>query len=220
MENFGLLTAEICWLVWGTSANFNLFCVLPSLLHRRRSPEANQTVRDVWPSPGLVHYRYIFGSSCPLTEFCSVQNSLYVQILSSPVLAALLRGMPAAGVSQTLRRGIQGMELRNFRRGRHLYSAGRPSRWASAHILVMAALWLLSSSLSPPCVIYFCPVVSIFFLLSLSIYWTCVGVIGLLERTYLLCVYCEQWEIIILLYNNNNNIIEKSTITSLPAHNT
>ena len=30
---------------------------------------------------------------------------------------------------------VKGMELRNFRRGRHLYSAGRPSRWASAHIL-------------------------------------------------------------------------------------
>jgi len=29
------------------------------------------------------------------------------------------------------------MELRNFRRGRHLYLAGRPSRWASAHILVV-----------------------------------------------------------------------------------
>jgi len=31
---------------------------------------------------------------------------------------------------------VQGMELRNFRRGRHLYSAGRPSRLASVHILV------------------------------------------------------------------------------------
>jgi len=30
---------------------------------------------------------------------------------------------------------VQGMELRNFRRRRHLYSAGRPSRWISAHIL-------------------------------------------------------------------------------------
>jgi len=28
------------------------------------------------------------------------------------------------------------MELRNFRRGRHPYSAGQPSRWSSAHILV------------------------------------------------------------------------------------
>ena len=35
-----------------------------------------------------------------------------------------------------LRDMVQGMQLRNFRRGRHLYSAGRPSRWASAHILV------------------------------------------------------------------------------------
>jgi len=31
---------------------------------------------------------------------------------------------------------VQGMELRNFCRRRHIYSAGRPSRWASAHILV------------------------------------------------------------------------------------
>jgi len=31
---------------------------------------------------------------------------------------------------------VQGMELQNFRRGRHLYSTGRPSRWASAHVLV------------------------------------------------------------------------------------
>ena len=31
---------------------------------------------------------------------------------------------------------VQGIELLNFRRGRHLYSAGRPSRWALAHILV------------------------------------------------------------------------------------
>jgi len=31
---------------------------------------------DVWPSPALVHYIYIFGGSCPLTEFYKVQNSL------------------------------------------------------------------------------------------------------------------------------------------------
>jgi len=29
---------------------------------------------------------------------------------------------------------VQGMELWNFRRWHHLYSAGRPARWASAHI--------------------------------------------------------------------------------------
>jgi len=33
MVNFGLLTAEICWQVWGTPANFNRFRVLAALLH-------------------------------------------------------------------------------------------------------------------------------------------------------------------------------------------
>jgi len=31
---------------------------------------------------------------------------------------------------------VQGMELRNFSRGRHLYSNGRPSCWQSSHILI------------------------------------------------------------------------------------
>ena len=33
MVNFGLLTAKICWRVWGTPANFNGFRVLAALLH-------------------------------------------------------------------------------------------------------------------------------------------------------------------------------------------
>ena len=126
----------------GTSANFNGFRVLASLLQRHRTPDANQTLQDVWPSPGLLHYLYIhFGLLLPLTEFCLVQNSLYVQVLRSPILAALLHGTPAAGVSQTLRRGTRNgiMELSQRR---YLYSAGRPSRWASAHILVSKLLAL------------------------------------------------------------------------------
>ena len=66
MVNFGLLTAEICWRVWSTPANFNGF----------------------------------------------------------RVLAALLHGTLAVGVSQTAA----------LNRGRHPYSAGRPSHWALAHI--------------------------------------------------------------------------------------
>ena len=46
-------------------ANFNAFCVLVSLLHGRRSTEVNQTLHDVWPSPGLVHYVYICEGTCP-----------------------------------------------------------------------------------------------------------------------------------------------------------
>jgi len=66
-------------------------------------------------------------------------------------LAALLQGTLVVGVSQTAA----------LNRGRHLYSAGRPSHWALAYILVMAAL----CNRGP---LYFCPVISIFFYLLLS----------------------------------------------------
>jgi len=105
MVNFGPLAAEIDWRVWGTPSNFNGFRVLALLLQRRRSTEANQTLHDVWQSPGLVDYLYIFGGCCPVTEFYQVQNSLCVlQVLHSPTLAALLYGTQAVGTSQTLRR--------------------------------------------------------------------------------------------------------------------
>jgi len=65
MVNFGPLAAEIDWRVSGTPANFNGFRVLASLLHRRRSTEVNQTLHDVWPSLGLVHFIYIFEGRCP-----------------------------------------------------------------------------------------------------------------------------------------------------------
>ena len=91
MVNVGPLTAEIDCRVWGTLANFNRFRVLASLLYRSRSTEVNQTLHDVWPSPGLVH---TFVGFCPLTEFCQVQNSICVRVfLRSPILAALLHGI-------------------------------------------------------------------------------------------------------------------------------
>jgi len=107
MVNVGPLTAEIGLPVWGTAAHFNGFRVLASLLQRRRSSEVNQTLHDVWLSLGLLHYISIFGGTCPLTEFCQVQNSRYVQVLRSPILATLLHGTPAAGVRQTLRHGTR-----------------------------------------------------------------------------------------------------------------
>ena len=47
------------------------------------------------------------------------------------ILAALLHGTLVVGVSQTAA----------LNRGRHLYLAGRPSRWALAHILVFYLLF-------------------------------------------------------------------------------
>jgi len=53
------------------------------------------------------------------------------------VSAALLHGTLVVGVSQTLNFAVLNTE-------RHLYLAGRPSRWALAHILVSIILqWIL-----------------------------------------------------------------------------
>jgi len=63
MVNFGPLAAEIDPIVWGTPANLNGFRVLIALLQRRRSPEANKTLHDVWPSHGLLHYIHTFSGA-------------------------------------------------------------------------------------------------------------------------------------------------------------
>jgi len=123
----GPLAAEIGSGVWGTPAHFNGFRLLALLLQWHRSLETNQTLHTVWLSLGLLNYRYIFGGSCPVTEFCSVQNSLYVQVLRSPVLAALLHGTPAVGVSQTLRRGTRNGITELPLRVPPIFLAGQPS---------------------------------------------------------------------------------------------
>ena len=49
----------------------------------------------------------VFWGPCPLTEFCQVQNSLCVQVLRSPILAALLHDTRAPAASQTLWHGTR-----------------------------------------------------------------------------------------------------------------
>jgi len=82
---------------------------LPSRLHycrvqRRRSPEANQTLHDVWPSPGLIHYYIHFRGLLPPGAILSdAKFTLRPSLAFSYV--ALLHGTPAAGVR--LRRGTR-----------------------------------------------------------------------------------------------------------------
>jgi len=124
MVNFGPLAAEIRWRVCGTTANFNGFHVLAALLQRLCSPEANQTLHDVWPSPGLLHYIYIFGGLAPLWNFAMCK----VHITSKCCI--FLYWQHYCTASSTGRQP----NFAALNRGRHLYSAGRPSRWALAHI--------------------------------------------------------------------------------------
>jgi len=65
--------------------------------------------RISWAGTLCKHFR----GSYSLTESYYVQNLLCVQILRSPILAALLHGTRPVGVSQTCGT-VQGMELRNF----------------------------------------------------------------------------------------------------------
>ena len=98
----------------GHPSKFQRVLRLGFLLQRQRSAEANQTLHHVWPSPALVHYIYtLFGGFCLLMEFCQVQTSLCVQVLRSPILAALLHDSRPVGVSQALQCGTRNgiMEL-------------------------------------------------------------------------------------------------------------
>ena len=70
--------------------------------------DVNQTLHDVWPSPWLVRYVCVSGGACLLTEFCKMQNSLCVQVLRSPILAALMHVTGAAGASTKLCGVVQG----------------------------------------------------------------------------------------------------------------
>ena len=88
-----------------------------------------------WTATLYIH----FGGSCPLTEFCPVQIHFSDFTSKSWVLIYWQRYCTALQqlASAKLCDVVQVTELPNFSRRRHLYSAGRPSRWASAHILVV-----------------------------------------------------------------------------------
>jgi len=63
----------------------------------------------------------------------------------SPISATAKLLLKMTVIQKLEQQWVQGMELRNFHRGCHIYLAGRPSRWASALILgihVYAILYL------------------------------------------------------------------------------
>jgi len=77
--------------------------VTAATLLTRGQPNFAWCLAVSWAATLYIHFRGLL----PLSEFCPVQNSLYVQVLRSRILAALLHGTPAAGVSQILRRGTR-----------------------------------------------------------------------------------------------------------------
>ena len=95
----------------------------------------------------LVKQQYLLHSTYPhnmanmgplAAEICWRVWGAPANFNGSRVLKALLHGTLVVGVSQTAA----------LNRGRHLYSAGRPSRWALAHILVLLFLPRLISAVA------------------------------------------------------------------------
>ena len=112
MVNFGPLGSEIVLLVWGTPANFNGFRVLMLLLQRHCSTEADQTLHNVWPSPGLVLTLYIhIWGILPGATF-TLCPSLVLSYLGSVTALHSSSGRQPDFVALS--------------RWRHLYVAGRP----------------------------------------------------------------------------------------------
>jgi len=137
MANFGPLTAEMRFGSLGHPSKFQrvsrlAFVTAPTSLTGDQSNFA-RCLAVYWACTVYIHFRELL----PLTEFCPAQNSLYtskfcVRLYWQRYCTALQQrsSVKLCGV-------VQRMQFRNFRRGRHLYSAGRPSRWASAHILIL-----------------------------------------------------------------------------------
>jgi len=117
--------------VWGTPSKFQWgsgfgFVTAPTSLSRDQ-PNLSRCLAVSWAGKLYRHFRGL--------------------LLPNGILpGALFTFRPSLAFSYicsvTARHSSSGREpnFAAFSRGRHLYSAGRPSRWASAHILVMAAL--------------------------------------------------------------------------------
>jgi len=137
MTNCGLLTAEIGSDgsgVWVTPANFNRFRVLASLLQAAATsltggqPNFARCLAISWAGTLYIHFR---GLLPPDSIFVRCKIHFTPRLAFSYIGNVTARQQRASAKPCGV---VQGMELRNFRRGRHLYSAGRPSRLASAHI--------------------------------------------------------------------------------------
>jgi len=65
MVNFGLLTAEICWRIWDTPANFNRFRVFAASLHGTLVVGVSQALRRQPNFAALNRGRHLYSAGRP-----------------------------------------------------------------------------------------------------------------------------------------------------------
>jgi len=117
---FGPLTADIGSGVWDTPANFNGFCVLTSLLQRRRSPEANKTLCTIFGRLLGLYNIYIYihfrGLLFPNGILPGAKFTLRPSLAFSYIGSVTVRHS-SSGRQPNFCSVVEGMALRNFRRG-------------------------------------------------------------------------------------------------------
>jgi len=102
MANFGPQMAEISWQVWAPQQFqpvSHLGFVTAVTLFTGGQPNFAWCLAISWAGTLYIHFS---GAFAPWWNFGEVQTSLCVQVLRSPILAALLHGTRVVGVSQTL----------------------------------------------------------------------------------------------------------------------
>ena len=127
--NFGPLTAEIDWRVWGTPNIFQRashlgFATAPMLLNGGQ-PNFALYLAVSWAGILYIHF---WGLLSPNGILPRAKFTLHSSLAFSYIGSVTARHSSS---------GHQANRCQEFSRGHHLYSAGRPSRWASAHILVI-----------------------------------------------------------------------------------
>jgi len=133
MVNLGLLTAEIGWRVWGSQQNSTGFVfgfvTAPTSLN---GGQPNCTMFGRLLGLYTIH---TFWGYCPQRNFARCRIHF-----TSKSCVLLYWQRYCTALEQWV-----SVKLCGVRRGRHLYSAGWPSRWASAHILVVNTAHVASS---------------------------------------------------------------------------
>jgi len=129
MVNCGPLPAEICWRVWGTPSNFNGFRVLASLIVTTATslngghPNIPRCLALSWTGTLYVHFRRLLPPDgiLPGAKFTLRPSFAFSYICNATAWHSSSGRQP---------------NFAALKIGCHLYSTGRPSRWASAHIVV------------------------------------------------------------------------------------
>ena len=142
--NFGPLTADICWGVWSTYpckfqrvSRLGFASAATSLT--RDQPNFARCLAVSWTGALYIHFRGLLPHDgiLPVAIFTLRPSLAFSYIVSYCTYVGVTARHSSSGHQSNFAAWYKEWnKLPNFRRGRHLYLAGRPSRWASAVILV------------------------------------------------------------------------------------